>query len=56
MYGADSGDAEHWGGHGDSRLREDLADAMLESPGAPSREKGKSPLLAEWGSVFFVGD
>ncbi|XP_026283554.1 uncharacterized protein LOC113209984 isoform X2 [Frankliniella occidentalis] len=41
VYGADSGESEHWGSHGDSRLREDLADAMLESPGAPSREKGK---------------
>ncbi|KAK3927519.1 Breast carcinoma-amplified sequence 3 [Frankliniella fusca] len=41
VYGADSGESEHWGGHGDSRLREDLADAMLESPGAPSREKGQ---------------
>lgn len=46
VYGADSGDAEHWGGHGDSRLREDLADAMLESPGAPSREKGGCQSLA----------
>lgn len=46
VYGADSGEAEHWGGFGDSRLREDLADAMLESPGAPSREKGGCQSLA----------
>lgn len=39
-YGADGADSDGSAGLGESQLREDLADAMMESPGIPTRDTG----------------
>ena len=39
-YGADGADSDGSAGLGESQLREDLADAMMESPGIPTRNTG----------------
>jgi hypothetical protein len=39
-YGADGADSDGSAGVGESQLREDLADAMMESPGIPTRDTG----------------
>jgi hypothetical protein len=39
-YGADGADSDGSPGPGETQLREDLADAMLESPGVPTRDTG----------------
>lgn len=39
-YGADGADSDGSAGLGESQLREDLADAMMESPGIPARDAG----------------
>jgi hypothetical protein len=39
-YGADGADSHGSAGLGESQLREDLADAMMESPGMPTRDTG----------------
>ncbi|KAK7865422.1 hypothetical protein R5R35_012788 [Gryllus longicercus] len=46
-YGGD-GDSDGSAGPGDTQLREDLADAMMESPGVPMRDTGGSQSLASY--------
>ncbi|XP_066992105.2 breast carcinoma-amplified sequence 3 homolog [Anabrus simplex] len=40
VYGGEGGDSDGSAGPGDTQLREDLADAMMESPGIPIRDTG----------------
>ncbi|KDR16621.1 Breast carcinoma-amplified sequence 3-like protein [Zootermopsis nevadensis] len=47
-YGADGADSDGSAGPGETQLREDLADAMMESPGVPIRDTGGSQSLASY--------
>lgn len=49
-YGADGADSDGSAGLGETQLREDLADAMMESPGIPTRDTGNYHVL-----VFVLG-
>jgi hypothetical protein len=48
-YGADGADSDGSAGPGETQLREDLADAMMESPGVPTRDTGNNFIF-----LFFV--
>lgn len=39
-YGTDGADSDGSAGPGETQLREDLADAMMESPGIPTHDTG----------------
>jgi len=54
-YGADGADSDGSAGPGETQLREDLADAMMESPGVPTRDTGNYSmfLLSVLGSMKY---
>ncbi|XP_033609769.1 breast carcinoma-amplified sequence 3 homolog isoform X3 [Cryptotermes secundus] len=47
-YGTDGAESDGSAGPGETQLREDLADAMMESPGIPTHDTGGSQSLASY--------